>query len=272
MALSSTLFLLFLSVILVFGQLQQRDRTTREPRKGEPMEELKTRSRGRQQRSVSSQGNLEFQEGNPLGASYLGSMNVTTSGRTCQAWTPQEPHEHSLSEVGEHNHCMNPVGDSGGVWCYTTDPDKRWEHCSVPICARGPNMMKVLDFSADSDQEADSNGEYTGATLEAGPLPESFTICSAFMTEAWTTEFMAVFLFRLYNDDGYKWIHINFYAASSYTEFGVSVGQARHLNQTEDVFFPLQWTRACLSLDSSRIKLVANGQLLVDGEYKKGED
>ena len=137
---------------------------------------------------------------------------------------------------------------------------------------RSVSTLKVLDFSADGDQQPDSNGEYTGATLEAGPLPESFTICSAFMTEAWTTEFMAVFLFRLYNDDGYKWIHINFYAASSYTEFGVSVGQARHLNQTEDVFFPLQWTRACLSLDSSKIKLVANGQLLVDGEYKKGED
>ena len=30
-------------------------------------------------------------------------------------------------------------------------------------------MLKVLDFSADNDHELDSNGEYTGATLEAGP-------------------------------------------------------------------------------------------------------
>ena len=45
-------------------------------------------------------------------------------------------------------------------------------------------LVKVLDFSADSDHEPDSNGEYTRATLEAGPLPESFTVCSAFMVEA----------------------------------------------------------------------------------------
>ena len=134
MALSSTLFLLFLSVILIFGQSKQRDRTTREPRNGEPMEELKTRTRDRHQRSFGSQGNLECQEGNPLGASYLGSMNVTTSGRTCQAWSAQEPHEHDYSQVGEHNHCRNPYGDPEGVYCYTTDPERRWEHCFVPRC------------------------------------------------------------------------------------------------------------------------------------------
>ena len=44
-------------------------------------------------------------------------------------------------------------------------------------------MLKVLDFSADIDHEPDSNGEYTSATLDAGPLPESFTICSAFRVE-----------------------------------------------------------------------------------------
>ena len=90
----STLFLLLLSTTLVAGNLNPADRTNRRPRKGEPMDERKARTRGRQQRSVGSQGNPECQEGNPLGASYLGSMNVTTSGRTCQAWSAQEPHEH----------------------------------------------------------------------------------------------------------------------------------------------------------------------------------
>ena len=56
----------------------------------------------------------------------------------------------------------------------------RLEHCAVPICRA---MLKVLDFSADNDHEPDSNGEYTSATIEAGPLPESFTICSAFMVD-----------------------------------------------------------------------------------------
>ena len=112
MALSSTLFLLLLSAVVVFGNLHPIE--TRRPVKGEPMEGRKasTRNRDRKQRSFDSQGN----------------------------------------------------------------PEK---------------MLKVLDFSADNDQQPDSNGEYTIATLEAGPLPESFTICSAFMAEAWTTGFSA---------------------------------------------------------------------------------
>ena len=137
---------------------------------------------------------------------------------------------------------------------------------------RSVSTLKVLDFSADGDQQSDSNSEYTGATLEAGPLPESFTICSAFMVEAWTTDFSGARMFTLLNDDGYAWIYININFLEATTEYRVKVGQALHLSQTEDVFFPLQWTRACLSLDASKIKLVANGQLLVDEEYKKGED
>ena len=110
MALSSTLFLLLLSAIVVFGHLHPIE--TRRPGKGEPMEGRKasTRNQDRKQRSFDSQGN----------------------------------------------------------------PEK---------------MLKVLDFSADNDQQPDSNGEYTGATLEAGSLPESFTICSAIMVDAWTTDF-----------------------------------------------------------------------------------
>ena len=66
-------------------------------------------------------------------------------------------------------------------------------------------MLRVFDFSADVDQEPDSNGEYTSATLEAGPLPESFTICSAVMTDAWTTEFSATDMFVLLDNDGDQW-------------------------------------------------------------------
>ena len=137
---------------------------------------------------------------------------------------------------------------------------------------RSVSTLKVLDFSADDDQQPDSNNEYTGATLEAGPLQESFTICSALMVEAWTTEFRSAFLFQLLNDDGYRWIHNNVWAASSFTEYDVRAGEASHLNEKEGVLFPLQWTRACFSLDSNNLKLVADGQLLVDVEYNKDED
>ena len=137
---------------------------------------------------------------------------------------------------------------------------------------RSVSTLKVLDFSADGDQQPDSNGKYTGASLEAGPLPESFTICTAFMAEAFTTVFSAAYMFVLLDDDGYKWIHMNLFAAYSHTEFEVSAGEVKRTIQTDHVFFPLQWTRACLSLDSSKIKMVANGQLLVDEEYKEIED
>ena len=49
--------------------------------------------------------------------------------------------------------------------------------------------LTIFDFSTDTNNNPDMNGEYTKATLDAGPLPDYFTICLAFMVEAWTTEF-----------------------------------------------------------------------------------
>jgi len=45
-----------------------------------------------------------------------------------------------------HNKCRNPDG-AGTIWCYTTDPFKRWEYCEpVEWCkAKGDKT------SADSD-------------------------------------------------------------------------------------------------------------------------
>ena len=144
-------------------------------------------------------------------------MSHTASGRTCQVWSAPQLHDHNHKEVGDHNLCRNPIGDPDGVWCYTTDPDKRWEHCSHPICAR--TKSKVLDFSAVSDHEPDSNGEYTGATLKVDILPESFTICSAFMMEAWTTKFVSASMFILLDEWDYPWGAISLSAAPRHTGY-----------------------------------------------------
>jgi hypothetical protein len=32
------------------------------------------------------------------------------------------------------NYCRNPGGVLDGPWCYTTDPDTRWEYCDMPYC------------------------------------------------------------------------------------------------------------------------------------------
>jgi len=72
------------------------------------------------------------------GASYIGYKNRTKSGRTCQRWGAQSPHAHCVGRGLEGNYCRNPDGEPT-VWCYTTDPGKRWELCDVDLCAPGTN-------------------------------------------------------------------------------------------------------------------------------------
>nr|XP_006821452.1 PREDICTED: uncharacterized protein LOC102804529 [Saccoglossus kowalevskii] len=68
---------------------------------------------------------------------YRGVVNVTINGKTCQRWTSQDPHEHTRtpdiyrnSGIGDHNYCRNPDNEAS-VWCFTTDPDSRWEYCDA---------------------------------------------------------------------------------------------------------------------------------------------
>jgi len=79
------------------------------------------------------------------GHDYIGDIDVTVSGKTCQAWTSQFPHEHEYNEdhmfpdgivKNASNHCRNPDYRYVGIWCYTTDPDQRWELCDVPTCGQ----------------------------------------------------------------------------------------------------------------------------------------
>lgn len=34
----------------------------------------------------------------------------------------------------EENYCRNPDNDQQGPWCYTTDPNKRFDYCDIPEC------------------------------------------------------------------------------------------------------------------------------------------
>lgn len=75
------------------------------------------------------------------GRYYQGTVNVTRSGRACQSWDSQEPHQHTrpplvFPEVqNSSNYCRNAGGEESGPWCYTMDRDFRWEHCDIPFCA-----------------------------------------------------------------------------------------------------------------------------------------
>jgi len=41
------------------------------------------------------------------------------------------------SREAANSYCRNPDESySAGVWCYTTDPNTRWELCDVPLCGK----------------------------------------------------------------------------------------------------------------------------------------
>ncbi|XP_067950540.1 fibrocystin-L-like [Watersipora subatra] len=78
------------------------------------------------------------------GTEYAGTISETKNGRTCQRWdTDNAPHDITLHSDGRfpensrsaaENYCRNPDSSSDGPWCYTTDPEVRWEYCKIDHC------------------------------------------------------------------------------------------------------------------------------------------
>ena len=90
------------------------------------------------------------------GREYIGHLNTTVTGIQCQKWTSNTPHEPMLrfsdttfpdgSRAAAENYCRNPDASwFNGVWCYTMDPDVRWDVCDVPEC--GKSFSTVYTFS-----------------------------------------------------------------------------------------------------------------------------
>jgi len=89
-----------------------------------------------------------------LGCQYMGTMSTTVNGRTCQAWASNTPHVPNSaaqndanyldgSREAAMNYCRNPDSYPGGPWCYTTDPEVRWEACNVPYCGTSNNYSTL---------------------------------------------------------------------------------------------------------------------------------
>merc|ERR1740138_1964841 len=84
---------------------------------------------------------LSCYEESDKGKGYKGLATSTTSGRTCQNWLKDKPHEISTEPstengLGNHNYCRNPDGSEDKPWCYTMDPspDHEKETCDIPVC------------------------------------------------------------------------------------------------------------------------------------------
>ena len=86
-----------------------------------------------------------------LARDYRGYASKTKSGKRCQPWTAQEPHQHNRTQdkypstgLGQHNFCRNPDNEPEGAWCYTTDSESRWEYCEIGVLSEEPCASSVL--------------------------------------------------------------------------------------------------------------------------------
>ncbi|KAM8947672.1 plasminogen isoform 2-T2 [Pelodytes ibericus] len=104
------------------------------------------------------------------GESYRGTIAVTVSGKTCQHWSSQRPHQHSRTPDNypcknlDKNYCRNPDGESL-PWCYTTDTNVRWEYCDIPSCSTPTIVQPAPTNTAPVSECYEGNGfTYRGST------------------------------------------------------------------------------------------------------------
>ncbi|XP_030854004.1 deleted in malignant brain tumors 1 protein isoform X1 [Strongylocentrotus purpuratus] len=134
--------------------------------------------------TATTTGSPECQQ-DPSGATYRGEVSHTVSGRTCQKWTLQAPHEHNRtpeeypnSGLGDHNYCRNVGASSFTAWCYTTDSDERWEYC--PVGTYEPECMAHTTLSP-SDCYTDPYATDYSGTINVTR--------SGYTCQAWTSQY-----------------------------------------------------------------------------------
>uniref|UniRef100_A0A3Q3XDI1 Plasminogen n=1 Tax=Mola mola TaxID=94237 RepID=A0A3Q3XDI1_MOLML len=129
---------------------------------------------------------------NGIGAEYRGTKSKTESGKMCQRWAGTVPHKPNYTPQNnpladlESNFCRNPDADAGGPWCYTTDPNTRWEHCNVSGCTedcihcsgenyRGKTSITENGFTCQRwDSQKPHNHGYNPSALPEKYLEENY--------------------------------------------------------------------------------------------------
>jgi hypothetical protein len=78
-------------------------------------------------------------------------------------WTSQSPHKHTRTPEKKpnaglvDNYCRNPDGHKG-IWCYTTDPKKRWEDCKPLDCDAGPVEEPIIEEEVAPEEPEEVKG------------------------------------------------------------------------------------------------------------------
>merc|ERR1719198_1517442 len=109
------------------------------------------------------------------GKAYKGLAASTTSGRTCQNWLKDKPHEVGMEPstengLGNHNYCRNPDGSEDKPWCYTMDPspDHEKETCDIPVCPEAArdfvDEAKTLATKVAPELDCECASQLYGAT------------------------------------------------------------------------------------------------------------
>ncbi|KAL4231718.1 hypothetical protein ACF0H5_009294 [Mactra antiquata] len=89
-----------------------------------------------------------------VSSTYTGQVSSTVKGKTCQRWDQHNPHPHKYRDINMFpddsfenlsNFCRDPDG-IGHVWCYTLDPDDKWDWCGVTRCLQEFNPRECYGF------------------------------------------------------------------------------------------------------------------------------
>ena len=96
------------------------------------------------------------------------------------------------------------------------------------------------------------------------------------MVDAWNSSFLSARMFGLLDDNKEDWLGLTLFAQSTLTRYKVGLKPSGWIIVAEkpERFFPLQWSRVCLSLDSGigSMMLVVDGNLLGQVVYDSEKD
>ena len=107
-------------------------------------------------------------------------------------------------------------------------------------------------MSLDSNSKVDVIESYTYASLKIENVPSSFTLCTAFMVKAWN-QTLEESIFQLHGDQKNEpWLMVRIFSGDIYTRFWFKIEDSKWFSaQRKVLFYPLQWTKVCLSRDSN---------------------